>query len=83
MERKKKKKMGVKLAAANGSDIRVEGEAKLRFRRNGKQCEMDFLDADVKRPLGAVSAIVDAANIVIFSRAGSYILHEEAMAENI
>ena len=34
---------------------------------------MRFLDADVKRPLGAVSAIVDEGNDVIFSAKGSYI----------
>ena len=63
----------VKLAAANGSPIHVEGEATLNFKRGGKQCAMKFLDADVKRPLAAVSAIVDEGNTVVFSTRGSYI----------
>ena len=63
----------VKLAAANGSPIHVEGEATLNFKRNGKQCAMRFLDADVKRPLAAVSAIVDEGNTVVFSARGAYI----------
>ena len=41
----------VKLAAANGRPIRVERDAKLEFVRDGKTCNMKFLDADVKRPL--------------------------------
>ena len=65
----------VKLAAANGSPIKVEGEAKLHFKRGGRRCEMRFLDADVRRPLAAVSAIVDEGNDVHFSKSGSYILN--------
>ncbi len=34
---------------------------------------MKFLDADVKKPLGAVSAIEDEGNTVVFRRKGSYI----------
>ena len=58
VERTKSKK-AVKLAAANGSPIRVEGDARLEFIRDGMKCIMKFLDADVKRPLASVSAIVD------------------------
>ena len=65
--------MGVKLAAANGSPIEVVGEAALHFRRGDRKCAMKFLDADVKRPLGAVSAIVDEGNTVVFTKSGSYI----------
>ena len=63
----------VKLAAANGSPIHVEGEATLNFSKGGKRCAMKFLDADVKRPLAAVSAIVDEGNTVVFSARGAYI----------
>ena len=63
----------VKLAAANGSPIHVEGEVTLNFSRGGKRCAMKFLDADVKRPLAAVSAIVDEGNTVVFSTRGAYI----------
>ena len=63
----------VRLMAANGSPIKVEGEAILNFTRGDTRCEMKFLDAEVRKPLGAVSAIVDQGSIVVFSRVGSYI----------
>ena len=63
-----------KLAAANGTDIEVDGEAVLEFANNGRRCGMKFLDADVKKPLGAVSAMVDEGNTVVFSRRwGNYV----------
>ena len=34
---------------------------------------MKFSDADVRKPLGAVSAIVDQGNTVVFSKGRSYI----------
>ena len=34
---------------------------------------MKFLDADVKKPLAAVSAIVDEGNIVMLSADGGFI----------
>ena len=37
---------------------------------------MNFLDADVRRPLGAVSAIVDGGNTVVFSGRGSAIVND-------
>ena len=37
---------------------------------------MNFLDADVRRPLGAVSAIVDGGNTVVFSARGSVIVND-------
>ena len=58
----------VKLAAANGTPIQVDGEAALHFRRGRRQCAMKFLDADVKRPLGSVSAMVDGGNKVVFAK---------------
>jgi len=42
--------------------------AMLEFELKGRKCGMRFLDADVKKPLGAVSAIVDEGNTVVFSR---------------
>ena len=50
------------LAAASGSAIRVEGDAKLEFVRGGRKCSMKFLDADVTRPMASVSAILDEGN---------------------
>ena len=55
----------VKLAAANGTPIAVEGEAILEFEAHGDDCEIKFLDADVRRPFGAVSAIVDQGNTAV------------------
>ena len=69
-------KKEVKLVAASGSSIRVEGDAKLEFTREGKKCCMKFLDADVKRPLASVSAIVDGGNKVMFGRQESCIENE-------
>ena len=67
-----------KLRAANGTEIKVEGEATLNFEMNGKRCGMTFLDSDVKKPLGAVSAMEDAGNTVVFSRKwGRYIENDE------
>ena len=57
-----------KLQAANGTHIEVEGEAVLEFEMGGKKCGMKFLDADVKKPLGALSAMEDEGNTVVFSR---------------
>ena len=64
---------GVKLAAANGSPIRVGGDAKLEFIRDGTKCSMKFLDVDVKTPLASVSAIVDEGNVVVFGQHESFI----------
>ena len=63
----------VRLAAASGSPIHVEGDARLDFVRDGKKCDINFLDADVKRPLASVSATVDEGNIVEFGPQESYI----------
>ena len=67
-----------KLKAANGTEIQVDGEAVLNFELNGRKCGMTFLDSDVKKPLGAVSAMEDAGNTVVFSRKwGRYIENDE------
>ena len=62
-----------KLVAANGSNIEVVGEAVLRFNKDDKSCAMKFLDADVKKPLAAVSAIVDEGNMVTLTANGGFI----------
>ena len=83
-----KKKKGVKrrdiqgrkprLAAANGTSIEVQGEALLEFNLKGRKCGMKFLDADVKKPLVAVSAMEDEGNTVVFSKKwGSYVENDE------
>ena len=51
--------------AANGTEIAVYGEAVLEFEgEGGGEGSMLFLDADVKKPLGAVSAMEDEGNTV-------------------
>ena len=77
VERTKRRK-NVRLTAANGSAIHVEGDATLQCKRGGRMCAMKFLDADVQRPLGAVSAIADEGNTVVFSRKqGSNVENDE------
>ena len=48
--------------------IRVEGDAKLEFVRQGKKCCMKFLEVRVRRPLPAVSAIVDGGSKVVLGQ---------------
>ena len=72
-----KKDTGVKLAAANRTTIGVEGVATLNWKKEGKRKSMGFLDADVRRPLGSATAIVDAGNTVVMSKRGSYIVNDE------
>ena len=71
--KRSKLKKPVKLAAANGTEIAVLGEAELEFRRSGRACSMKILDANVKRPLASVSAIVDQGNRVVFDPHMSYV----------
>ena len=52
-----KSKKTVTLAAASGSPIRAEGNARLEFIRDGMACSMKFLDADVKGQLASVRSI--------------------------
>ena len=62
-----------KLAAANGSPIRVEGGSIWAFGRDGRSSNMKFLDADVRRPVATVSAIVDEESVVVFGPQEAYI----------
>ena len=63
----------VELAAVNGSPIRVEGDARLEFIRDGTKRSTKLLDEDVKGPLAHVSAIVDGGNVVVFGQHESFI----------
>ena len=56
----------VKLMAANGQEMPVEGEKVVKFEVDGKKCGMKFLVTDTKKPLAAVSSIVDEGNVVVF-----------------
>ena len=51
----------VRMAAVSGSPIHIEGDARLEFVRDGKRCNMKFVDAAVRRPLTSVSAMLTKA----------------------
>ena len=57
---------GIKLMAANGQEMKVDGEKLVKFQTGDMQCGLNFLVTDVKKPLAAVSAIVDGGNVVVF-----------------
>ena len=65
------------MSGGNGRDEKHEPTksvpARLEFIRNGMICSMKFLDADVRRPLASVSAIVDEGNVVEFGQHESFI----------
>ena len=63
----------VRLAAASDCRIHVEEDARMEFVRDGKKCNMKFLDADAKRPLASVHVMVDERNVVVFEPHGSCI----------
>ena len=53
--------------AANGQEMKVDGEKLVKFKAGEQtQCGLNFLVTDVKKPLAAVSSIVDGGNVVIF-----------------
>ena len=56
----------IKLMAANGQEMPVEGEKIVKFETDGRKCGMRFLVTDTKKPLAAVSSIVDEGNVVVF-----------------
>ena len=72
-----------KLAATNGTRIEVKGEAILEFRQSEKKCEMSSLDADVKKPLGAVSAMNDGGKAVVFSNKYGHYIENDVTGERI
>ena len=61
-------KSAVKLEAANGTPIETYGEKLVKFEMDGVKSKagMRFLVTDVRKPLAAVSAIVEAGNEVVF-----------------
>ena len=44
----------------------MEGDARLEVVADVKKCNIKFPDADVKRPLVSVSAIVDEGSVGVF-----------------
>ena len=48
-----------KQAAASENPIHAVGDSKWVFVRDGKRCEMKFLDADIRKPLVLATSTVD------------------------
>jgi hypothetical protein len=60
------RKAGVRFEAANGTPIENYGQKMIFFMVKGRSCSMKYNVTDVRKPLAAVSAIVDEGNIVVF-----------------
>ena len=58
------------------------GGTKIKFKNEGKVKAMNFSVTDCKKPLAAVSKIVDKGNRVVFDGEGSYI-ENKATGEKI
>ena len=80
------KMMGKKPKAAGGKwdDYRGGGRGDAGVRDGWKEVYgMKFLDADVKKPLGAVSAMEDEGNTVVFSKKWGRHVENDATGERI
>jgi hypothetical protein len=67
----------MKYRAANGTSIVNQGEKAIQgMTRQGQKIGMAFQIANVTKPLGAVRAMLDAGNKVIFDRPNSYIVNK-------
>ena len=67
----------MKFEAADGTEIKNYGVNTVEFKAGARRimCSMKFNVADVRKPLAAVSAMVDAGNRVVFEKrdTGSYV----------
>ena len=78
----KASKMGVRYIAANGSEIRNEGEKCIKgFTEGGTPLSMTWQIAGVKKPLARVGRMCDAGNIAIFTKEGGYIMSRESVKD--
>jgi hypothetical protein len=73
---------GVGFVAANGTRMENYGGTKVKFKNEGKVKAMNFSVTDCKKPLAAVSKIVDKGNRVVFDAGGSFI-ENKATGEKI
>ena len=64
---------GIGFVAANGTRMENYGGTKVKFKNEGKVKAMNFSVTDCKKPLAAVSKIVDKGNRVVFDADGSFI----------
>ena len=71
----KASKMGVHYVAANGSEIKNDGEKKVKaFTDKGLPLNMTWQIAGVKKPLASIGRICDAGNVAVFTDKGGYII---------
>ena len=69
---------GKRLAAANGSPIRIDGEKCIEFMtKEGHQLAWPFLAGNVKKGLKSVGTTCDAGNYVLFTEWGGYIINDK------
>jgi hypothetical protein len=72
---------GMKYRAANGTSIANQGEKSIQgVTKEGRKIGMSFQIANVTKPLGAVRAMLDAGNRVVFDRPNSYIMNKASKA---
>ena len=73
---------GIGFVAANGTRMENYGGTKVLSKNKGKVKAMNFSVTDCKKPLAAVSKIVDRGNRVVFDTEESYI-ENKATGEKI
>ena len=75
VEETKASRMGVHYIAANGSEIKNEGEKQIKaFTDKGLPINMTWQIAGVKKPLASIGRICDAGNVAVFTDKGGYII---------
>ena len=80
----KASRQGVHYIAANGSEIRNEGEKKIcGYTDNGKPINMTWQIAGVKKPLASIGRICDAGNVATFTDKGGVYHQQECGSKHI
>ena len=70
---------GNRLAAANGTAIKVKAEQWVQFTvKEGHDLEWPFLVGDVKKALKSVGTTCDAGNYVLYTEWGGYIINAKS-----
>jgi len=71
----------MKYRASNGTAIANQGEKAIQgITKQGHKIGMAFQIANVTKPLGAVRAMLDAGNRVVFDRPNRYIMNKATQA---
>ena len=69
---------GRRLAAADGTPIKIEGEKCIHFMtKEGHQLAWPFIAGDVRKGLKSVGTTCDAGNYVLFTEWGGYIINDK------